>query len=165
MLPVSFLGNLNTMKRSDLPQFSELRLGEEFYVPTGKGALFPSTPKDGPFTKFSVTSYIASPTAMNPAGGKVHSATATLHVWPTGTSRDVADIKRERGTPGYISSPSRDLASIKQERGAGAKSDGQKRGERRYRDAKARLREKLGREPTTLEMARSVQKRMLARKT
>lgn len=147
MLPVSFLGNLNTMKRSDLPQFSELRLGAEFYVPVGKGALSPSAPKDGPFTKFSAASYIASPTAMNPAGGKVRTATVALRVWPTGTSRDVTDIKRERGAD------------------TGTKSDGQKRGERRYRDAKTRLREKLGREPTTLEMALSVQKRMLARKT
>lgn len=147
MLPVSFLGNLNTMKRSDLPQFSELRLGAEFYVPVGKGALSPSAPKDGPFTKFSAASYIASPTAMNPAGGKVRTTSASLRVWPTGTSRDVTDIKRERGAD------------------TGTKSDGQKRGERRYRDAKTRLREKLGREPTTLEMALSVQKRMLARKT
>src|SRR5262245_50123960 len=43
---------------------------------------------------------------------------------------------------------------------APAKSEGQKRGERRYADAKRRLTVKLGRAPTTGEMARNVADRM-----
>ncbi len=137
------------MKRSDLPTFSALRIGDEFFVPPQNDKISPKGPKDGPFVKMTPTMYINAPTALNPGGGISHRATGGLTVWPSGTSRDVDAIMKKR--------EGRTLDIV-------TKSDGQKLGERRYRDAKKRLRGKLGREPTTYEMARNVAKRMAARK-
>lgn len=85
------------MKRSDLPTFSELRIGADFFVPPQKGKLAPNGPKDGPFIKMTPTTYISAPTALNPGGGIAHRATGDLKVWPSGTSRDVDAILKKRG--------------------------------------------------------------------